>query len=365
MIAVAGEAPPEAARPMGKQGFEPPDHFLPFAGWPRYFSNFAQKLRTKRSIRLTSYSCNSNRICFLIFLMTLDQLRIFVAVAERGHMTKAAELLGISQSAASAAIRSLEQQHGVQLFNRVGRNIELAQTGRRFLPEAKAVLERATAASNVLEHVSQTITGSLSIAASQTIASYWLPRRLASFHEAYPAVRLSVTIGNTRQVETHVLDGTADFGLVEGRTESDVLRRAKVDVDRLLLVVARSHPKIAMPHGYPDIRELRWIIREAGSGTREVLEDLARRQAVSFADLQIFLVLPSNEAIRQAVEAGAGATIISELVVAGAIAEGSLRSVPIDLPQRDFAIITHRHRQASLAQMALKAHLAAKPMASA
>ncbi|CCV03182.1 Transcriptional regulator, LysR family [Mesorhizobium metallidurans STM 2683] len=296
--------------------------------------------------------------------MTLDQLRIFVAVAERGHMTKAAELLGISQSAASAAIRSLEQQHGVQLFNRVGRNIELAQAGHRFLPEAKAVLERAAAASNVLEHVSQTITGSLSIAASQTIASYWLPRRLASFHEAYPAVRLSVTIGNTRQVETHVLDGTADFGLVEGRTESDVLRRAKVDVDRLLLVVARSHPKMA-PHGTPDIRALRWIIREAGSGTREVLEDLARRQAVSFADLQIFLVLPSNEAIRQAVEAGAGASIISELVVAGAIAEGSLRSVPIDLPQRDFAIITHRDRQASLAQMALKAHLGAKPKASA
>ncbi len=170
--------------------------------------------------------------------MTLEQLRIFVAVAERGHMTKAAELLGISQSAASAAIRSLEEQHGVQLFNRVGRNIELAQTGRRFLPEAKAVLERAAAARNVLEHVAQTVTGSLSISASQTIASYWLPRRLASFHEAYPAVRLSVAIGNTRQVEAHVLDGAADLGLVEGRTESDILRRVKVDVDRLMLVVA-------------------------------------------------------------------------------------------------------------------------------
>ncbi|WP_292172311.1 LysR substrate-binding domain-containing protein, partial [Mesorhizobium sp.] len=242
--------------------------------------------------------------------MTLEQLRIFVAVAERGHMTKAAELLGISQSAASAAIRALEQQHGVRLFDRVGRNIELAQTGRRFLPEAKAVLERAAAASNVLEHVSQTVTGSLSIAASQTIASYWLPRRLAAFHEAYPAVRLNVSIGNTSQVETHVLDGTADFGLVEGRTESDILRRAKVDVDRLLLVVASTHPKVAEHgRGHPDIGELRWIIREGGSGTREALEDLARREAVPFADLRIFLVLPSNEAIRQAVEAGAGATI--------------------------------------------------------
>jgi len=293
--------------------------------------------------------------------MTLDQLRIFVAVAERGHMTKAAELLGISQSAASAAIRALEQQHGVRLFDRVGRNIELAQTGRRFLPEAKAVLERAAAASNVLADVSQTVTGSLSIAASQTIASYWLPRRLAAFHEAYPAVRLNVSIGNTSQVETQVLDGTADFGLVEGRTESDILRRAKVDVDRLLLVVAPSHPKIPEhAPGHPDIRELRWIIREGGSGTREALEDLARREAVPFTDLRIFLVLPSNEAIRQAVEAGAGATIISELVVGRAVAEGSLRSVPIDLARRDFAIITHRDRQPSLAQMALRSHLGGK-----
>ncbi|MER8770029.1 LysR substrate-binding domain-containing protein [Mesorhizobium sp. M0960] len=293
--------------------------------------------------------------------MTLDQLRIFVAVAERAHMTKAADLLGISQSAASAAIRSLEQQHGVQLFNRVGRNIELAETGRRFLPEAKAVLERAAAAHNVLEHVSQTISGSLSIAASQTIASYWLPRRLASFHEAYPAVRLSVSIGNTRQVETNVLDGAADFGLVEGRTESDILRRAKVDIDRMMLVVARSHPEIAeVSPGHPDLGGLRWIIREGGSGTREALEDLARRDGISFADLQIFLVLPSNEAIRQAVEAGAGASIISELVVARAVAEGSLRSVPIDLPKREFAMITHRDRQPSLAQMALKAHLGGK-----
>jgi DNA-binding transcriptional LysR family regulator len=290
--------------------------------------------------------------------MTLDQLRIFVAVAERGHMTKAARLLGISQSAASSAIRALEQQHGVQLFNRVGRNIELAETGHRFLPEAKAVLDRAAAASHVLEHVSQTVTGSLSIAASQTIASYWLPRRLASFHEAYPAVRLSVTIGNTRQVEANVLEGAADLGLVEGRTESDILRRVKVDTDRLMLVVASSHKSIAeLSPGRPDITGLRWIIREGGSGTREVLEDLARREGISITDLRIFLVLPSNEAVRQAVEAGAGATIISELVVARAVAEGSLRAVPLELPNRDFAMITHRDRQASLAQMALKTHL--------
>jgi len=168
------------------------------------------------------------------------------------------------------------------------------------------------------------------------------------------------TAVNQLLVEAHVLDGAADLGLVEGRTESDILRRVKVDVDRLMLVVAGAHPPIPeLAPGRPDIKDLRWIIREGGSGTREVLEDMARRDGISLSDLRIFLVLPSNEAVRQAVEAGTGATIISELVVARAIAEGSLRSVPIDLPQRDFAVISHRDRQPSLAQLALRAHLGA------
>lgn len=290
--------------------------------------------------------------------MTPEQLRIFVAVAERGHVTNAAGFLAISQSAASAAIKALERSSGVQLFNRVGRAVELSSAGRRFLPEARAVLERIAVARHVLVNASQTVAGSLAIAASQTIASYWLPRRLAAFQEEHPAVRLDVSIGNTRQVENKVLDGTADLGLVEGRTESDLLRRARVDVDRLLLVVADAHPEVAeLSPGQPDISSLRWILREEGSGTREVLQDLARRMGIAFDTLSVFLVLPSNEAIVQAVEAGAGATVISELVAGKAVAKGSLRHVPLDLPVRDFALISHRDRQPAMAQTALKSFL--------
>lgn len=290
--------------------------------------------------------------------MTPEQLRVFVAVAERGHVTRAAGFLGMSQSAASAAIKALETSSGVQLFNRVGRAIELSSAGRRFLPEAKAVLERIAVARNVLDNAAETIAGSLAIAASQTIASYWLPKRLAAFQEEHPAVRLDVSIGNTRQVENRVLDGTADLGLVEGRTESDLLRRSRVDTDRLMLVVARSHPEVAeLSPGRPDMASLRWIVREAGSGTREALQDLTRRMNIPFDALSIFLVLPSNEAIVQAVEAGAGATIISELVVGKAVAEGSLRRVPLELPKRDFALISHRDRQPTMSHAALKSFL--------
>ncbi|MGE0005130.1 MAG: LysR substrate-binding domain-containing protein [Parvibaculaceae bacterium] len=293
--------------------------------------------------------------------MTLEQLRIFIAVAERGHMTKAAEMLGLSQSAASAAIKALEQGSGVRLFNRVGRRIELAPAGRRFLPEAKAVIERCAAARAMLEHDSGIVTGSLAIAASQTIASYWLPRRLAAFQEKHPEVRLNVSIGNTRRVENEILDGAADLGLVEGRTASDLLRRSRIASDRLMLVVARAHAPVAeVAAGRPDLRSLRWIVREGGSGTREVLQDLARRMRIAFEDLRIFLVLPSNEAVMQAVEAGAGATIMSELVVAKAIAEGSLRHVRLTLPKREFALISHRDRQPAVVQVALKSFLSAR-----
>ena len=96
-----------------------------------------------------------------------------------------------------------------------------------------------------------------------------------------------------------------------------------------------------------------WIVREAGSGTRAVLEDLARDEGLTLDDLRVFLVLPGNEAVREAVEAGAGATIISEHVVAAAIAAGRLRAVPIKLPPREFALVRHRERHVSIALDAL------------
>jgi len=261
-------------------------------------------------------------------------------------------MLGMSQSAVSAAIKALEASSGARLFNRVGRGIELSRAGAAFLPEAKAVLDRMLAARLVLENLSQHVVGSLSIAASQTIAGYWLPGRLAAFQERFPAVRLDVSMGNTRQVETAVLDGTADIGLVEGRTHADTLIRSRVDVDRLVLVAA---PSTTIPTGSagPDLGAIRWVVRERGSGTREALEDLASRQGLLLDDLNLSLILPSNEAVRQAVEAGAGATVISERVVARSLDEAALRHLPLELPPRDFAIITHGERQPSLALAAL------------
>ena len=138
--------------------------------------------------------------------MTLDQLRIFVEVAERGHVTRAAEALGMSQSATSAAIGSLESGYQIKLFDRVGRGIRLTDSGRIFLREARAVLDRASMARSVLQDLAGH-PGPVGIAASQTIATYWLPRRLAAFHTSNPRVRFSVVIRNTNEVENAVAEG--------------------------------------------------------------------------------------------------------------------------------------------------------------
>ena len=127
--------------------------------------------------------------------MTLEQLRIFVAVAERQHVTEAARALNLAQSAASHAIAALEARHDTKLFDRVGRRIELTEAGHIFLAEARAVLARTEAAELALSEFGGLKRGTLSIQASQTIAGYWLPRHLVAFRRAYPQIKIRLAIG--------------------------------------------------------------------------------------------------------------------------------------------------------------------------
>src|ERR1700722_8016715 len=161
--------------------------------------------------------------------MTLEQLRIFIAVAEKQHVTQAARELNLTQSATSAAIAALEARYDVKLFDRIGRGIALTQTGKDFLIEARAVLARARGAIQVLNDLAGLKRGSLSIAASQTVGNYWLPGRIEAFHVAYPGIDLSLQISNTEQVADAVLHGSADLGFVEGEIDNALLATTRID----------------------------------------------------------------------------------------------------------------------------------------
>ncbi|WP_091926669.1 LysR family transcriptional regulator [Methylobacterium sp. yr668] len=281
-------------------------------------------------------------------------MRIFVAVAERQHVTRAAEALNIVQSAVSAAVSGLEERHAVKLFHRVGRGIELTDAGRVFLEEARAVLARAEAAERVLADLSGLRRGSLRVHASQTIASHWLPRHLVAFRAAHPDITIRLAVGNTAEVARAVADGSAELGFVEGEVEDPVLASAAVAQDRLVLVVPAGHPFSARETlTAADLAGHPWVLREAGSGTRSAFEAALAAAGLALADVAVSLELPSNEAVLAAIEAGAGASVLSEAVVASKLAAGALVAPPFPLPARTFRMLRHRERYRSRAADAL------------
>jgi DNA-binding transcriptional LysR family regulator len=290
--------------------------------------------------------------------MTLEQLRIFISVAEKQHVTRAASELNLTQSATSAAIAALERRYGIKLFDRVGRGIVLTQIGRDFLNEARAVVARAKAATQVLDDLAGLKRGSLSLAASQTVANYWLPPRIAAFRRTYPGIDLRVRIANTEQVAHAVIQGNADLGFVEGEVDEPSLAIRRMEGDSLVVVVGANHRWVGRTRITPQLlTETPWILRESGSGTRSMFEAALKKFHIELPDLEIRLELPSNEAVRVAVESGDCATAISDLVVAQSLAAGTLHRVKIDLPKRSFIALRHKERYASRAEKALFASI--------
>ncbi len=277
--------------------------------------------------------------------MTLEQLRIFAAVAERQHITRAAAALNLTQAAVSASIAALENQHDVKLFDRVGRNIALTETGRLFLQETRAVLARAAAAETALRDYAGLKHGRLAVHASQTIASYYLPRLIVEFRRLHPGFVIELSVGNTAQVAKAVAEGRAELGFVEGPLDAPALHVEPVAAERMAVVVPPAHPwakGAKLTDG--DLRRADWVFREEGSGTREAFLAALAERSVREEELNIVLTLPSNEAVREAVAEGAGAACLSPLVCLRALAAGALKRADILLPPRPFQAVRHKER---------------------
>lgn len=294
--------------------------------------------------------------------MTLEQLRIFVEVAQRQHLTQAAAALHLTPSAVSASVKTLEDRYGTALFHRVGRRIETSEAGRIFLDEARRTLASARAAEATLTELGELRRGSLSIHASQTIASYWLPALLVRFRQAYPAIDLRLEVDNTENVAQAVLQGMADLGFVEGAIDEPALAREVVGNDRMVVVVAPGHPWArGQPLEAADLLGAQWILREAGSGTRSAFEAALDAAGIPAGALRVDIGLPSNEAVRSAVLAGPYATAVSELVVASHLQAGLLAQASFDLPARSFSMLRHPERHRSRAAAAFEELVRAHP----
>lgn len=298
--------------------------------------------------------------------MTLDQLEIFLAVAQHLHFTRAAEALYISQPSVSAAIQTLEDRYGVKLFNRVGRRIELTQAGLILQQEAQKILDQVELTERGLLELNNLQRGELRLGASQTIGSYWLPSFMSRFKQEYPGIRVDCTLGNTQEISHGVLTGVYDLGLVEGEVEASIaasLERQIVGSDRLQIIVGQSHPwfaKEAIPVG--ELTTTAWVMREVGSGTRQQFEQELRQWGIEAADLHVILEMKNGEMIKAAVESGVGAGALSELIIVKELRLGTLRAIKVtgllknttdaDLRRRPFWLLKHRERfQTKIAQV--------------
>lgn len=302
--------------------------------------------------------------------MTLDQLRIFVAVAEHLHFTRAAQALYISQPAVSAAIQKLEDSYRIQLFHRIGRRIELTEAGLLLQQEAHKVLDQISQIERGLQELNNLQIGQLNLGASLTIGNYWLPPLLSRFKVAYPGVQVCCSLGNTDAIVEGIQAGRHDLALVEGAIkpeDSHSLHQQAFASDRLHIVVGIPHPWYSRAEiGVAELRETAWVMREAGSGTRQRFEQALQHWEIDPAQLRVALVLHSGEMVKMAVENGLGASALSELMVAKELKLGSLRAIRVIPPRnpqtpdpvswvnalsRPFLLLRHRHRfQSRLSQ---------------
>jgi DNA-binding transcriptional LysR family regulator len=184
--------------------------------------------------------------------------------------------------------------------------------------------------------------------------NYWLPPFLARFHKQYPDIRPKLNAGNTQQVAAATHEGLADIGFIEGAIDDPHLNIRSIEGDQLIVVVSPSHPFATKGVlEADDLLKTKWVLREPGSGTRGEFETALKSRSMTLADLDIALELPSNEAVCAAVEAGVGATAISNLVAEGGILSGKLVALEYSLPSRAFYVLHHKERYASRAELAL------------
>ena len=288
---------------------------------------------------------------------TIRQLEIFVAVAQTGSASRAAERLALSQSATSTALSELEKAYSQVLFDRVGNSLRLNDTGQWLLTRATESLDRAQELEEALSK--QSAMGPLRLGASLTIGNYLATLFVADFLKRHAESRVQLAVHNSSTIVAAVARFELDLGLVEGDIQHpDVVVEPWLR-DELVVFSAPDHPLAARPNiSRAEVLKQDWILREPGSGTRGTVE---RAFGSDRRHLRVRLELEHTEAIKRAVEAGLGLGCISRLALRDAFRRGSLVPLPVrDLDlRRGFYLVRHRHKYVSGGLATLIEHIRA------
>lgn len=273
---------------------------------------------------------------------TLRQLEVFAAIARWESVSRAATALAMSQSAASTSLAELERQFDCQLFDRIGKRLQLNALGRQLLPEVDALLGRAEEIQLLLQ--GHRGGGTLRLGATLTIGNYLAPILVAAFMRRFPESTVQLHVDNTERIVEQIARHELDFGLIEGEPQHAQIDAEPWLEDELVVFCAPEHPFARQGTAVPEeLGREGWILREPGSGTRKAFE---RALAEFDQPIEIRLELEHTEAIKRAVESGLGIGCISRLALRENFRRGGL--VPVETPllelRRQFSFIWHKQK---------------------
>ena len=282
--------------------------------------------------------------------MDLRQLEIFVKVAEFGSFSKAAEALYLTQPTVSEHIRTLEDEVGVRLLDRLGRGAAITRAGQLLLSYAQRMLALSREARQAMDGFQGRMSGELLIGASTIPGEYVLPAMIGRFKEKYPDISITLLIGDSQTAVDWVAEGRAELGVVGARLSHRGVDYKELMPDEVVVVEPGTHPW----HGRKQIalEELRsepLLIRERGSGTRAALEGALAEAGMDLGSFRIVGEMGSTQAIKQAVKAGVGVSLVSKRAVEEECKSGLLWCLRVkDLKvTRSFHLATHKERSRS------------------
>ena len=295
--------------------------------------------------------------------MDLRQLEIFVKVAELGSFSKAADALFLTQPTVSEHIKSLEDELGVRLLDRLGRGAAVTKGGALLQGYAQRLLALSREARQAMESFQGRMSGDLLVGASTIPGEYILPALIGRFKEKFPDIAITLLIGGSQAVTEWVAEGRAEVGVVGARSGQRGIDFRELLPDDIVLIVGAAHPW----HGRKQatLEELRaepLLLREPGSGTRAALETALTQAGTDIAAFRVVGEMGSTQAIKQAVKANVGVSLVSRRAVEEECRAGSLWCLRVkDLKiTRAFYLATHRERSRSPLAEAFRAFVEAE-----
>jgi LysR family transcriptional regulator, transcriptional activator of the cysJI operon len=277
--------------------------------------------------------------------MTLRHLAIFIKVFDLGSMTAAAQALFISQPTVSQAISELESYYGIKLFDRLAKRLFITEKGLQLLSYARHITELVNEMEQSMKNPDQH--GVIRIGSSLTIANYLLPDLVSSFSEQYPRIQVQAITKNTKEIEALVLQNAVDFAIVEGLVHSpDLIERVFME-DQLILVCGRTHFLYKTKSISPlALQGLSFIVRETGSGTRELFENMMTAHELTW---KAAWECNGSDILKNAAMKGLGIGVISQRLVENELKAGTLTRINIDGVdlKRKFSVIYHKNKYLS------------------